>query len=88
MDSAEFVPYGRRNASGTKGVYASVYRDAARMTAAVSNLTSKPQRAELYFGAGVKTACDLLSGERFAVAGGKVVGVFSPFRPYLLAIER
>ena len=88
MDAAEFIPYWRRNASGTKGVYASVYRDAARTTAAVSNLTSKPQRAELDFGAGAKTARDLLSGERFSVVGGKVVGVFTPFRPYLIAVGR
>lgn len=88
MDSAEFVPYWRKDVSDTKGVYASVYRDAARTTAAVSNLTSKPRRATLDFGAGVMSARDLLTGECLTVADGKVIGTFEPFRPYLIAVER
>ena len=88
LDSAEFIPYWRRSVCDTKGVYASVYCDGSRTTAAVSNLTSRRQRATLDFGqSGATSARDLLSGESFAVVGGKVVGEFAPFRPYLLAVE-
>ena len=85
MDSAEFVPYWRKNICDTKGIWCSVYRG-SKTTAVVSNLTNAKKRATLSVG-DFAVAHDLLTGDRHAVSGGRLVLDMEPFTPTILAFE-
>jgi hypothetical protein len=87
LDSAEFVPYWRDKICETPGVYASAYRDGKQTTIVASNLSKTRRTATVAVPAGVQAAVDLLTGERFAVSGGKLEFSAEPFTPYVFAIE-
>ena len=87
LDSAEFVPYWRKNICDTKGVWCSAYRGDGELTLVVSNLTKGEKNAQLDVGARCASATDLLSGETFPVRDGKVQLKARPFRPYILAVR-
>jgi len=87
MDSAEFLPYWRRNISDTKGVWCSQYRGQRQLTAVVANLSNGDKTATLDFGGTDGTARDLLTGKTYEVKGGRMVIATKPFVPYILAVE-
>ena len=87
LDAAEFVPYWRERICETPGVYASAYRDGKQTTIVASNLSKTRRTAEVAVPAGAKEAVNLLTGERFAVSGGKLGFPAEPFTPCLFAIE-
>lgn len=87
LDAAEFVPYWRERICDMPAVYASKYRDGRRTTIIVSNLSKTRRTAAVSVPAGAKEALNLLTGERFAVFGGKLEFPAEPFTPYVFAIE-
>ena len=87
LDSAEFVPYWREKICETPGVYASAYRDGRKTTIVASNLSKTRRTAVVSVPDGAKEATDLLTGERFAVSGGKVSFSAAPFAPRILAVD-
>lgn len=88
LDAAEFVPYWRKNVSGTKGVWCSRYVGDGKETAVVSNLTSSRKRAELTFGGGFVRARDLIDGETYEIKDGRLEFDADSFRPYIFALEK
>ena len=87
LDAAEFVPYWRDKICETPAVYASVYRDGKKTTIVASNLSKTRRTAVVSVPGGAKEAVDLLSGECFAVSGGKVSFPAAPFAPRILAVD-
>jgi hypothetical protein len=88
LDSAEFVPYWRKNVSDTKDVWCSMYRGKkGELTAVVSNLSKKLKRATLNVGGTYKTAKNLLTAETYPVSDGKLTVEFKSFTPYIFAFE-
>lgn len=88
LDSAEFVPYWRKNVSDTKDVWCSMYRGKkGELTAVVSNLSKKPKKAVISVGGDFSKAKNLLTGEALPVANGKLALEFKPFTPYLFGFE-
>ena len=88
LDAAEFVPYWRKNVSGTKGVWCSRYVGDGKETAVVSNLTSSRKRAGLDFGGGFAKARDLIGGETYEIKDGRLEFDADSFRPYIFALEK